>query len=129
MILDKNLIFCENSALSAGDAASDVIDLGAAGDTLEKELVLVGVMTEAAVGGTSVVFRLETSTAVDFSTKKVLHVSDVIPQANLTKGTKFIDMKMPRGLNRYLRIYCDVTGVFTAGKYSAFLTPGTHVGF
>jgi len=128
MILDKNLVFCENSPLSAGDSASDVVDLGAAGDILEMEPVLVVVMTEGAAGGTSALFRIETAGTSDFSAKTVLAQSDTIPMASLVRGKKALNVKLPRGLRRYVRIFCDVTGSFTAGKYSAFMTPGEHVG-
>lgn len=126
MILEKDLIFCEGTALASGDAGTDIIDLKKGGDAIGDELYFVGVCTVAGAGGTSVDISLETSDASNFSTKTTLFSTGAILTAALTAGKKLFAVRVPRGVKRYLRAYIDVTGTYTAGKVDLFLTPGDH---
>lgn len=130
MIQDIYEIFSEGQALSAGDAASsNVLDLKKGGDALGNELYFIGLCSEAGAGGTSANIALETSDTSDFSTKKVLYKTGEVLLAALTAGKKLCAVRVPRGCQRYLRGYVDVTGTFTAGKVDMFLVEGDHHSF
>ncbi len=126
MILEKDLIFCEGTALASGDAGTDIIDLVKGGDAIGDELYFMGVCTVAGAGGTSVEISLQTDSASNFSSAVTLYTTGTILTAALTAGKKLFCVRVPRGAKRYLRAYIDVTGTYTAGKVDLFLTPGDH---
>ena len=117
MILDANLIFSKDQALTA-DADSSVIDLGQGGDAVGQELTIRAVVTSAFAGLTSLAIVLKTS--ADNSTWKNVILTPAIAVANLTAGAEILCIRVPKGLQLYVKLAYDVTG--TAGKVTAFMS-------
>jgi hypothetical protein len=113
MILDKELIFADKQSVTAAGASTNIIDLGAAGDSYYALWLMVTVTT--AITG-NLGFDLETDDNSDFnSAKKLLSIAaaDRAATGNIFKG------RLPKGCERYLRILW--TGTVSAGNMTAFL--------
>jgi hypothetical protein len=125
MMYDKLNTFGTEQAVTASAASTDIIDLGATRDIGNGEaLELVILCTEAATasGSATVTFSLETDDNSGFSSAATLAGTAAIGKASLTVGTEVLRVKVPFGVERYLRVYYTVaTGPLTAGKFTAFL--------
>lgn len=129
MYIDALNEFCKAYALSGGDGRSDIIDLGTARDAYKSLWLVVKTNDADAAGGTSLNVKLETSDAEAFSSPKSLAESGTVLTAALKKSRNIFTVRIPVGCKRYLAVYFDVTGTFTAGSVHAFLTPdiSTHI--
>lgn len=125
MIIDKDLMFAKDQAVTVSAAGSVVLDQGTAGDAIDQELYFCAVCTTAATadGAATVQVALQTATDAAFTSPITLYQSDAIAKASLVAGARTVTVRVPRGAKRYLRAYFTVaTGPLTAGKFSAFLT-------
>lgn len=120
MILDKELLFGEKQAVTATAASTKTIDLKVGGDAIGQELTVKAVVGTAFAGGTSLQFKLQTSS--DNSTWTDLLMTGAVATANLKAGSVPFDVRVPKGAQRYLRMQYVATGTFTAGTVTAFLT-------
>lgn len=125
MRLDKQLILAEAQAetTQAAHVTTNVIDLGAAGDS-DKELFLnIRVDTAPTSGGAATVaFSLVTSAAEALTSATTLFSTAALTYSDLTAGYK-IQTRLPRGLKRFLGGYITIAGAdLTAGKFDMFLT-------
>lgn len=127
MILDTNLIFCEDKTIATG--VTNTVDISAGGDALGNELTVVGTIPAAAAGGTKLVVAMETSDDSGFSSTKTLYTSPDILTAQMTGGAKVLAFRMPRCAKRYLRCRLTATGTFTAGTISLFMVTGDQHSF
>lgn len=130
MLLDNKNFFCEKKALTDSTATSDWIDLKDGAGILDAtRLIFIGADVTAA-GGTSVNFEVQTSE--DKSTVVSLVKTGDITTASFVAGDWLARIPWPRGTRRYVRIKANVTAEqaapFTAGKYTAFVAAGDHVG-
>lgn len=127
MITDAQLVFSDGQAIAGVDVAStNVIDTGEARDLGRSAtpVRLVVLVTEAFAGGTDLSVQLEQDTTDAFGSPTDVFVTPApIPLASLTLGAKIVDVVLPNRAvaERYLRLFYDVTGVFTAGKVWAGL--------
>lgn len=127
MILDTNLIFCEDKTIATGN--TDTIDIAAGGEALGNELTVVAITPTAAAGGTKLVIAMETSDDAAFGTATTLYTSPDILTAKMTSGAKVLALRMPRGAKRYLRCKLTATGTFTTGTLSLFMVTGDQHSF
>lgn len=109
--------------------STNVLDHGAAGETIGEELYLHIFCDEAAEadGLATVTFSLETDDVDSFVGATTLWSSAAIGKASLLAGTTVTRVRMPKGRERFTRVrYAVTTGPLTAGKFSAFLSPSVQ---
>jgi hypothetical protein len=119
-ILDRQVLFSNDQAITATAASTDIIDLGSVRDVGagEPSAVLVQVTT-AFDNLTSLGVALQTASAENFASPVQL-TAGTIALADLTVGRKFSIGPVPGGVLRYLRLYYTVTGSApSVGKVTA----------
>jgi len=125
MMYDKLNTFGTDQAVTTTAASTDTVDLGAArdmGNGEPMELVILCTESATASGSATVTFTFETDDNAGFSSAAVLASSGAIGKASLTAGTEVLRVKVPLGVERYLRVnYTVATGPLTAGRFTAFL--------
>lgn len=133
MILDKELIFSTAQEVTSADADStNTVDLGAGGDAYKALWFVVQVDTAAtAAEGTNPTLNIKLQTSADNDSYTSLYETGPLGTASLTAGTEY-KIRIPVGMQRYLKVVYDVTAdngtSFSAGKYTAFLTPDVNIG-
>jgi hypothetical protein len=126
LILDKELIFSTAQAVTNTTVNStDTVDLGKDGDAYNALWFVVQVDTAAASTACSdptLNIKLQTSdNGTDYTS---LYETGPLEKESLTAGTEY-KIRIPAGMQRYLKVVYEVAegASFTAGKYTAFLTP------
>ena len=128
MILDAGLMFDEGRSISGG-VSTNVLDLGAKGDTFGYRPVVVVKCDETAVGGTSLTVALQTCNEEGFGSNVVtLASSAAVARADLVKDSFALKLGVSTGLRRFVRLNYTASGTFTAGKVTAFMTVGEQHG-
>lgn len=131
MIRDNNLIFSDSQAITASAASTDIVDLVKAGDALAGAELYLAIQcrgTAAAAGAATVNFILQTATDAAFTTPVTLFDSGAIEKADITLNKELVKVKLPVGLERFIRVYYVVeTGPLTAGKFDAFLVADVEI--
>ena len=133
MILDKELIFSTAQAVTSGTVNStDTVDLGKDGDAYNALWFVVQVDTAAAATDcTDPTLNIKLQTSSDNASYTSLYETGPLGTASLTAGTEY-KIRIPVGMQRYLKVVYEVTADgaanFTAGKYTAFLTPDVKIG-
>jgi hypothetical protein len=124
MYLDRQNLFSSSQAITTGSTAStDIIDLGSsrdigAGEPLEVIVAIDATFTSGGAGTLDV--KLQTDTAVGFGTAVTLASTGATALASLTAGAAIARWKVPRGVQRYLRLqYVVATADMTAGTITA----------
>ena len=132
MILDKNLLFSDKQALRNTDVDStNVIDLGASGQPIWKgePLAVVVVITTGATGGTGLTVQVRQSDQLSGQSlggsPEMIAISPGISVEYLFAGNRII---LPLPVTpvdgaRYLELFYDVSGSFTALSVTAALIP------
>lgn len=128
MIIDKDNVFLgsgtpntQTIAIAGAAVTSVPLDLGEAGDAIGQELTLHVIPTSTFVGGTSVQFKLQTASAnVDSSYRDVV-LSPAVVTSNLVAGKEAFCVRVPQGLDRFVRLHCGPSGTFTSGGIMAFM--------
>ena len=118
MFMDSSLEFCKDLALSAtSNDSTNILDLG---DTqlLSVPLALVVLISGAPSTAKDTDFLVQGSD--DNSTYKEV-MSFKIPEAEMVDG-KHVNMLLPLGFPRYLKLTIKPTAADTNAKVSAFLT-------
>lgn len=127
MYVDNELTFSNAQAVtSTGDTAStNLIDFGVKGDIGDgEEMNLVITVDEAvtSAGAATVDFKLTTDDNTAFSSETVLFSTGAIGKATLVAGYQVAKVRLPRGVERALRVvYTVATAALTAGKFTAAL--------
>lgn len=121
MLLDNTLIFSEEQAITSTAVSTNVLDQGAKGDAYQALWLVVNVKEDFA-GLTDLTVQIETDSDEAFGTAKIVGQSAPIELADLKAGETVVKMRMPVGLDRYIRLNYEVTGSASAGKVNAFLT-------
>lgn len=120
MIIDRDNMFSNGVAVTAS-AASEAIDLGAAGDAIGQELTFHTIVTEDFKGLTSLTVKVQTST--DNKTWADVVTGAAIPVADLLAGKDIFCVRVPQGLKQFVRLHYTVTGSnASAGKVTAFMS-------
>ena len=130
MIQDMLLELADAQVVTVTAPSTNVVDQRAAGQAIGKECWLeIRVDTTAtAAGAATVVFALETDSAVGFGTKTTLAQSEAIGKATLLGDTIAWRIRVPSGAKQYLRAYFTVaTGPLTAGKFDAHFILDTQI--
>lgn len=127
MYRDAQLEFSVAQAVTASAASTNYVDLGAAGDAVgvgSTCFLVIRVGTAVTSGGASTVtFDLRTDSDPAFGTETTLFTSGAIAKASLTANTWIVQVAVPLGVKRYLRVYYTVaTANLTAGTFDAFIT-------
>lgn len=117
MIIDRDYLFANELAVTAS-ANSNAIDNGAGGDAIGQELTFHNVVGEDFAGLTSLTIKVQTSE--DNSTWNDLVISPAIKAAELVTGADVFQVRVPKGMKRYVRIAYTVSGTGTAGKITSF---------
>jgi len=127
MYRDAQLELSVAQAVTSTAASTNYIDLGAAGDAVGTGstcylVVRVGTAATAA-GAATVTFDLQTDSDPAFGTAVTLFSSGALAKTALTANTWIIQIALPLGLKRYVRLnYTVATGPLTAGTFDAFIT-------
>lgn len=128
MDIDRNLLFCEELAVTVTADLTSKPDISVARDIGKLgKMFLVVLVTEAFTSGGATTLDLTLTTDDNSALSSDTDIQKVtpapIPKANLTLGAKFIIPLTGANYERYLGMRADVaTGPFTAGKLTAFLT-------
>lgn len=127
MILDSQLAFSEDQAVTADAASTNVIDLGAARNVFDGEpmavLLQVSVAADATTGDETYEFQIETDDAAAFGSPTDL-VAHSIAAASLTANSlHVIPIPVGQSVERYLRVYYNVGGTTPSVTVSAYLLP------
>jgi hypothetical protein len=121
MITDKFLVFGTAQAVTADAASTDYIDSLVAGLSDGEPLRFVVHCVAAFNTLTSMNIKLQSDDNSSFSSASD-DVTVNVPLAGLTANTKVVDVRLPRGTQRYIRAYYDVVGTApTLGTLTAQL--------
>ena len=119
MIIDKDLLFSNEQAITGTAASTNVIDLGEGGDAIGQELTIHAVVKTSFATLTSLTVKVQTS--ADNSNWADVVLGPAIPVASLKAGKDIFCVRVPQGLKRYVRLYYTVAGSnASAGKITAF---------
>lgn len=126
MLLDKYLTFSEGQVVTVTADSTNILDLRDNGDDLGRLLnlfVLVSAVVTAD-GSATVTFTVETC-ATEGGSYEVIYTSGAIGKAALTAGAKPVDIALPTGLKRYVKVvYTVATGPLTGvSAFTAGITP------
>lgn len=132
MIQDKKLMFSDSQAITATADSTNILDLGAHGDDIQRELTLFVQFrgTVESGGASTLVITLNTDDALnaggtDLAADNTLWTSASIAKTALTDGAMLVKMPLPPGIQRYLRLtYTVGTANLTAGAIDAGLIWG-----
>lgn len=121
MLLDDNLIFCENKTATAAVTSDPVALTGLTKPGSHQEpIFLYSRVNTAFAGGTSVTFKLTQSDTEDGSYEDVPGSSNTMTAADLTAGAEFLPRILPKGVTKpWIKLVTAVTGTFTAGTITA----------
>lgn len=130
MLIDKETLFSNAQALTATAASTNILDLGAANRDIGKANIRFRVQvgtTFQSTGSSTCTIALQTDSTSAFSGAVTLFQSAAIPKASMTAGAVLVDIMVPRGTKRWVRVYYTVaTADFTAGTLTAFLAEQTE---
>jgi uncharacterized membrane protein len=125
MLFDVENLFSDRQAVTTTGNSANAIDTGTARDLLAGEALTLVVQVSTAftaAGAATLTVALETDDNVSFSSATTLLTSPAIPVAALTAGARPVQIRVPRGAERYLRlVYTVATGPMTAGAVIAGL--------
>lgn len=132
MIQDKKLMFSDSQAITATADSTNILDLGAHGDDIQRELTLFVQFrgTVESGGASTLVITLNTDDTLnaggtDLAADNTLWTSASIAKTALTDGAMLVKMPLPPGIQRYLRLkYTVGTANLTAGAIDAGLVWG-----
>jgi hypothetical protein len=125
MLFDLENLFSDRQAVTTTGNSANLIDTGASRDLLAGEglFLVVQVSTAFTAGGAATLtVALETDDNVNFGSPATLFTSPAIPVAALTAGGRAVQIRVPRGAERYLRLtYTVATGPMLTGAVIAGL--------
>jgi hypothetical protein len=124
MLLDGNLLFDTQSAITSSRASTNVIDLGANRDMGigdDPSLKLLVTLPTGFATTNSATLTVQIQASADNAAWTTLAQTDALPVASLGQNSKIARMDLPNnGLTRYLRLnYVVGAGVFSAGAVTA----------
>ena len=131
MLYSKEDLFSDNQAITADAASTNIIDL-AQGQLKEvaygTPIPLRIQVTQSFTGATTVEIKVQTDDNTSFSSPTTLATTGAIANDTLKAGYVAPINFVPRGNDRYMRIYYDVTvgsgASISAGKITAGIVAG-----
>jgi hypothetical protein len=117
MIIDRDFMFANAKAVTT-TGNSNVVDMGAGGDAVGQELTFHNVVGADFAGLTSLTIKVQTSD--DNSSWKDVVISPAVAAADLVAGADVFQVRVPKGLGRYVRLNYNVSGTGTAGTITSF---------
>lgn len=123
MLLDKELIFSDQQAITASAASTEEVDMKLANMGDGNPLSLYVEVNEDFADGTSLTVKLQHSDTSGSGFADIL-VGPVVLTADLVKGKKVYLGKVPEVTKRYLQIQYTVSGTYTAGKITSAIKLG-----
>lgn len=124
MIIDSRLEFSDGQAVSASAASTNYIDLSVVGDAINELflVVIVDTASDSADDGETVTAKLQSDDNASFSSAK--DETAAVSCAQIDAGTTVLVTRIPRGLQRYVRMYYTVGGTALSVNpaVTAFLT-------
>lgn len=124
MILDNSLFFSDGQAVTTAttNAATDDVDLLAAGDSLDCPLWLVITAKTAAASAGAATVQYQLQTSADANTWTTLWTGPAVAYTSVVAGYQ-TRLKLPVGCLRYLRVnYIVGTAALTGGTFTAVLS-------
>lgn len=128
MITDAQLTFSDAQAVTVTAPSANQIDLTVARNLARsgaRGMRLVVLATTAFAAGTSVQVTVRQSAAANMSSPDIIATGPVVITANLTRGSKLLDIPFPDAdpvaAKQFLDLNYTVAGVYTAGAVSAFI--------
>lgn len=121
MILDADLQFSKEQAVTSS-AASTALDLQAPGDAVGQELTIHTLVTTSFAGLTSLQVKLQTSKDNSAWEDVLMTPAITLASGKLKAGSDIFKVRVPGGLDRYVRLYYTVSGTASAGKVTAFMS-------
>jgi hypothetical protein len=131
MIIDNQLLFSSNQALTASADSDNIIDLQNArdmgiGDNPALKLFVQVTTAFLTTNAGTVQVAIQGSTDNTTYTNYALSDSTAYTTASMTAGSRLFDIDMPRpkggaALPRYLKLRYTIANTFTQGKVSAGL--------
>lgn len=121
MILDADLLFSKEQAVTSS-AASTALDLQAPGDAVGQELTIHTLVTTSFAGLTSLQVKLQTSKDNSAWEDVLMTPAITLASGKLKAGSDIFKVRVPGGLDRYVRLYYTVSGTASAGKVTAFMS-------
>lgn len=131
MILDALAVFADAQTGTTSAASTDIIDMLESGDSIERARMFIRVDTAftALNGAPTNEFQIQTADNSDFisGAPVTLIQTAALLAADLAAGAVVMNVEIPPGLKRYLRVYKKATtasagNVFwSAGAYDAFI--------
>tara|TARA_R110000787_G_scaffold19874_10_gene59164 strand:+ start:4794 stop:5183 length:390 start_codon:yes stop_codon:yes gene_type:complete len=121
---DNDHVLSDEQAVTATAVSTNVVDLGADGNSDGRQMRLIVDCTEAATaaGAATVTFSFETDDNTAFSSATTLASTAAIGKAALTAASRVWELTLPKTVERYVRVnYTVATGPLTAGKFKAYL--------
>ena len=119
MILDKELMFSDGQAVTATANSTHTLDTGE-GDLGASPLELVALSVADATGDGTLVVSLQSCDSATGSFADMVQ-SRGLKAADLKAGASLLPIRVPRGVQRCLRLKYTVTGTLSA-TLTAFLT-------
>ena len=123
MIMDDFLVMSDAQAVTSSAASTSYIDTLAAGDAISPGARLkVGINTAFVTGDSATLtVALQTDDNSSFSSAKTLLTTSALDVTDIdAAGDSVLDLVIPSGVERYLRVYYTVgTGSFSAGNIDA----------
>lgn len=120
MITDRELWVSQQQPLTTGTQYSNSYDLGLARDmgigTAIRALINV---STTFTGGTNETFNLVQSANSDLSSPDILATTGAVLEANLTAGSRLLDLVVPRTTKRYVGFQFVASGTHGAGAVDA----------
>jgi len=132
MIQDRLSMFSEEQAVTVDADSTNILDLHAHGDDLQRNLTLFVQSRESVASdtpGATVTFELYTDDALnaggdDLAADNLIWSSAAIPMASLVDGYFAVKVPLPAGVQRYLLLKYNVSATLKAGKFDAGLAWG-----
>lgn len=124
MIIDSQLELSNKQSLAGSGTivSTNVIDTGSVGDVgIGETLRLYVQIDQALAGATAVQIVLQTDDNEAFSSPVAIYTSQSFAAAAVVAGAELVDVEIPRGAERYLRVGYVLTGTATAGQATAVL--------
>lgn len=118
MIIDKLLVLSSAQAVTVTAASDSYIDQLAAGDAYGDTALYVEFLINTSFTGNSatIQFELQCDDNTSFTSPKTLFLTGAIADTTLVAGYRVARVKMPLGVERYIRAYYTVSGTAVAGK-------------
>lgn len=126
MLLDKELFFSDEQAVTVTAASTNVLDMKAIDMGNGNPLTIAAAVGDTDfAGGTSIAVALQESDTATGSFTNVL-VTKALLTANLTAGTVIEMGTVPCGTQQFLRLNYTVSGTMTAGAINSSIKLGAN---